>query len=100
MVLSCGQKFEDIKSCWRLYCSNCFHSCSTKGKLKKHEKVCNAHDYCYVEMPNEDNKILKCNLWEKSLKAPAIIYADLKCLLEKMHSCQNNLEKSCTEKNN
>ena len=27
-----------------------------------------------------------------------IIYADLECLLEKMHSCQNNPEKSYTEK--
>ena len=32
--------------------------------------------------------------------APAIIYADLECLLEKMHSCQNNFEKSYTKKNN
>ena len=37
------------------YCLNCFHSYITKEKLKKHEKVCNDHDYCYVEMPNEDN---------------------------------------------
>ena len=29
-----------------------------------------------------------------------MIYADLQCLLEKMHSCQNNLEKSYTEKKN
>ena len=43
-------------------------------------------------MPNEDNKILKYNHGEKSLKAPFMIYADLECLLEKMHSCQNNLE--------
>ena len=27
-----------------------------------------------------------------------MIYADLECLLEKMHSCQNNPEKSYTEK--
>ena len=27
-----------------------------------------------------------------------MIYADLECLLEKMHSCQNNSEKSYTEK--
>ena len=39
------------------YCLNCFHSYRTKNKIKKHEKVCNDHDYCYVEMPNEDNKI-------------------------------------------
>ena len=48
-------------------------------------------------MPNEENKILKYNYGEKSLKFPAIIYADLECLLEKMHSCQNNLEKSYAE---
>ena len=29
-------------------------------------------------MPNEDSKILKYNRGEKSLKAPAIIYAGLK----------------------
>ena len=80
------------------YCINCFHSYSTKEKFKKHEKVCNDHDCCYIEMPNEDNKILKYNHGEKSLKVPAIIYADLECLLEKIHSCQNNSEKSSTEK--
>ena len=66
------------------YCLNCFHSYSTEKKLKKHEKVCNNHDYRYVEMPNEDNKILKYNHGEKSMKAAFIIYA------EKMHPCQNN----------
>ena len=35
---------------------------------------------------------------KKSLKAPAIMYANLDCLLEKMHSCQNNSEKTYTEK--
>ena len=49
-------------------------------------------------MPNEDNKILKYNYGEKSLKVPFIIYDDLQCLLEKMHSCQNNLEESYTDK--
>ena len=80
------------------YCLNCFHSYTTENKLKKHEKVCNDHDYYCVEMPDEFNKILKYNHGEKSLKAPAIIYADLECLLEKMYSCQNNPEKSYTEK--
>ena len=80
------------------YCLNCFHSYSTKNKLKKYERVCNDHDYCYVEMPNEGNKLLKYNHGEKSLKALLMIYADLECLLEKRHSCQNNNEKSYTEK--
>ena len=49
-------------------------------------------------MPNEDNKILKYNSGEKSLKAPFIVYADLECLLQKIDTCQNNHEKSYAEK--
>ena len=56
--------------------SFCFHSYSTEKNLKKHERVCNDHDYCYVEMPNENNKILKYNHGEKSLKASFMIYAE------------------------
>ena len=80
------------------YCLNCFHFYRTKNELKKHERVCNDHDYCYAKMPNEYKEISKCKHGENSIKAPAIIYADLECLLEKMHSCQNNPEKSYTEK--
>ena len=36
------------------YCLYCCHSCSTKEKLKKHEAVYNDHDYCYLEMSDED----------------------------------------------
>ena len=32
------------------YCLNCFHSYSTKNKLEAHKKICENHDYCYVEM--------------------------------------------------
>ena len=64
------------------YCLNCFQSYTTENKLKKHKKVCKNHDYCYVEMPEEDNKILKYNQGEKSMKVPFIIYADLECLLK------------------
>ena len=77
------------------YCLNCFHSYSTKNKLEKHEKVCNDHDYCYV-----DNKKSKYNYREKSMRDLFIIYAELECLLEKMNACHNNLEKSSTDKIN
>ena len=49
-------------------------------------------------MPKWVEKILKYNLGEKSLKAPFAIYLDLECLLKKEQSCQNNPEKSYTEK--
>ena len=79
------------------YCLNYFHSYRTLNKLKKHERVCNNHDYCRVDMPKEHEKI-KYLPGEKSLKVPFIIYADLECLLKKVRSCQNNLENSYTEK--
>ena len=43
-------------------------------------------------MPEEDNKILKYNQGEKSVKVPFIIYADLECLLEKMNTCHKNYQ--------
>ena len=78
------------------YCLNCFHLCSIKNKLKKHKYVCENHDHCYVEMPQEDNEILKYNHGEKSIRAPFVIYADLEGLLEKMSTCRNDPEKSST----
>ena len=51
-------------------------------------------------MPKKDNKILKYNHGEKSMKAPFIIYADLESLLEKMNTCHNNSKKSSTTKIN
>ena len=58
------------------YCLNCPHSVMTENQLKKHKNVCKDHDYCYREMPKEDNNILKHNHGEKSLKVPSITYAD------------------------
>ena len=79
------------------YCLNFFHSYTTHNKLKKHERVCNNHDYSCVDMPKEHEKI-KYLPGEKSLKVPFIIYADLECLLKKLRSCQNNPKNSYTEK--
>ena len=82
------------------YFLNCFQSYTTENKLKKHKKVCENHDYCYVEMPEKDNKILKYNYEEKSMKVPFIIYIDLESLLEKMNTCHNSPEKPSTTKIN
>ena len=49
-------------------------------------------------MPPEDTKILEFNQYQKSKKAPFIIYADLKCIIEKIDRCKNNPEKSSTTK--
>ena len=82
------------------YCLNCFRLYSTKNKPKKHKNACENHDYCYIEMPVEDNKILKYNHGEKSMKAPLTIYVDLESLHEKLSTSHNNPEKSTTTKIN
>ena len=41
------------------YCLSCFCSYRTESKLKKHKKVCENHDYCYVELPEKDKKNIK-----------------------------------------
>ena len=65
------------------YCLNCFHSYSTKNKLEAHKKICENHDFCYIEMPTKNNNIIKYNHGGKSMKLPFAIYADLECLLKK-----------------
>ena len=49
-------------------------------------------------MPSEDTKILEFNQYQKSDKAPFIIYADLECIIEKIDGCKNNPENSSTTK--
>ena len=39
------------------YYLNCFHSYSTGKKNTMHYEIFKNHDYCYLEIPNEDNKI-------------------------------------------
>ena len=51
-------------------------------------------------MPEEDNKILKYNQGEKSIKVLFIIYADLESLLEKRNICFNNPDKLSSTKIN
>ena len=54
------------------YCLNNSHSYRTPNKLKNHERVCNNHDYCHVDMPEEGQNILKYSPGDKSLKASFI----------------------------
>ena len=51
-------------------------------------------------MPNEDNKILKYNHGEKSMKVPFVICFDFECLPEKINICHNDPEKSSATKTN
>ena len=35
------------------YCLNCFNSYTSKNKLKEHEEICNDHDSCCIDNPED-----------------------------------------------
>ena len=82
------------------YWLKCLHSYRTGNKLKKHKNVCENYDYCYVEMPKEDSKILKYNHEEKIYESSIHYFGDLEGLLEKISTHHNKLEKLLTNKIN
>ena len=49
-------------------------------------------------MLSEDTKVLEFNQYQKSGKAPFIIYADIECSIEKIDGCKNNPKNSSTKK--
>ena len=49
-------------------------------------------------MPSEYTKILEFNQYQKSDKAPFIIFADRECIIEKIDGCKNNPDNSFTTK--
>ena len=69
-----------------------------KPNLNRIKKVCENKDFCNVIIPSENDKILEFNQYQKSDKAPFIIYADLECIIEKIDGCQNNTENSSITK--
>ena len=71
---------------------------ATENKHESHKEVCENKNFCNVIMPSEDTKILELNEYQKSVKTPFVIYADLECLIEKTDGCKNNPENSFTTK--
>ena len=70
------------------YCLNCLHSFGTENWHESHK------DFCNVGIPSEDTTILELNQNQKSNKAPSIICADLKWLIEMIDGCNNNPQKN------
>ena len=47
-------------------------------------------------MPSVGTKISEFDQYQKSDKAPFIVYANLECIIEKIDGCKNNPENSST----
>ena len=81
------------------HCLNCLHSFATEKKRESNKKVCKSKDFCNVEMPLEDTKILEFNRYLKFDKALFVSYADLECLIiENIDGWKNNHENSSKTK--
>ena len=80
------------------YCLNWFNSCKSKSKLKKHQKICNNHNSCCIEMSERVNKISKYNPGEKSFKKTICNLSWFRMYIKNIQSIQNNPEKSYTKK--
>ena len=78
------------------HCLNCLHSFATKNKRESQKKVCENKDFFNIVMPSEDTQVLEFIQYQKSDKAPFIIYADLECLIEKIDGCKKTPENSLT----
>ena len=57
-------------------------------------------NFCNIIISFKITKILELNQYQKPVKAPFIIYADLECIIEKTDGCKNNPENSFTAKVN
>ena len=80
------------------YCLNCFHSYRTKKALKKHMKIYENKDACYIEMP-EKGASIKYHPGAKSMRALFTIIADMESsttLLNKHEMCGYSLVTRCS----
>ena len=104
MSLSCGKKVSALlrvitsKNNCNFYCLNCLCSFRTNKKLESHKRVFENKTFCNVIMPSEDIKKLEFKQYQKSDKAPFIVYVDLECIIEKTDGCKNNPEFLSTTK--
>ena len=103
MTLSCNKKAINnikkkyIKNNGDFYFLNCLHSFRTKCKLESHKGAYEIKNFCNVNMPCNDTKMLKFNQYQNLDKAQ-FIYADLECIIEKTDECKNNSKNLSTTK--
>ena len=88
-------KYEHKKH-FCMYCLQCF---SSEIVLNNHKDNCiTINGTQAVKMPTEDNNILKFNNFHKQQPVLFVIYADFEAITEKISSCEQNDNKSFTEK--
>ena len=99
MVLSCGKKAISITKGNNVYRLQWFllpelpsFHIRTKSKLVSRKRACEDKDFGNIIISSEDTKILEFSHYQKSDKAPFMIYANQEYLIEKIYGCKNSPE--------
>ena len=80
------------------FCMHCLQCFSSERVLNDHKDNCiQVNGTQAVKMPDKSNNILKFNNFHKQQPVPFVIYADFEAIIEKIHGCKRNNDKSYTE---
>ena len=80
------------------FCMHCLQCFSSERVLSNHKDICiQVNGSQAIKMPNKDNNILKFNNFHKQQPVPFVIYADFESILEKIHGCKQDGNKSYIE---
>ena len=71
------------------HCPYCFHGFIRKDLLDDHIILCQQHGSQKIELPDEENKMLKFKNFRHQLQVPFIIYADFESLTCKIDNSTN-----------
>ncbi|MCG7869684.1 MAG: DNA polymerase, partial [Candidatus Thiodiazotropha taylori] len=79
------------------FCPYCLHGFCKETSLQEHKMYCSRHGAQKIELPiRNKNDLLQFTDYEKTLKVPFVIYADTETLIQKVHTCQPNPDRSAS----
>ena len=80
------------------FCMHCLQCFSSERVLNNHRENCiQVNGTQAIKMPTKDDNMLKINNLHKQLPVRFVIYADFEAIIEKIHGCQRDDDKSYTE---
>lgn len=85
------------RKCKTYFCPNCLHGFVSEKVLSNHKPYCFIHGPQKVELPiSGKNDTLEFSDYEKQLRIPFVIYADVECPNVKVEACASNPQQSHT----
>jgi hypothetical protein len=80
------------------FCNYCLHEFTLQNHLQDHIEYCKPNGPQRIELPSDDDNILKFKNYAKQLKVPFCIYADFETYPRKLPSCSMQPNSSYVEK--